>query len=165
MGGLCPRKQVYLESCFFLPTVSFQGHPWILLWCNNHTILVCTQTISTLRIFVLLTTVLVGSSPWPRAWGNGVCTTVVELAISSILYIFSSTDTSYVLWFARSFCPSNRAYYTSVYKCCKAFSPSDITGSWLTSTVLNVGSRAIFLGVECVGFRIQKAYQGKKISV
>ena len=86
-----------------------------------------TQTISKLRIFLLL---------WLNRWdllycqgmslGNGISTSVVEFAINT-LCIFSSTNISHALLFARSYGASNRASCTSAYNLQKALSPSNIT--------------------------------------
>ena len=119
--------------------------------------LVCTGTISKLRRFLFLQL-----SMWDLlcgqgvSLGNGVGASVVELAISCILYIFTSTGISLALWFARSYGPSNRASRTSACNCCKALSPSDVTKRWPTSVIPTIWAGAIFLGVKYIGSRIQR---------
>lgn len=88
--------------------------------------------------------------------GNSVDASVVELAISCVLYMFTSTDISHVLWFARLYGPSNRASRTSAYNFCKALSPSDVTKRRPTSVIPTICAGAIFLGVKYIGSRIQR---------
>lgn len=130
-----------LEHCCDITIIHFGLHP----------------TISKLRIFLLL---------WLNWWdllycqgmslGNGISTSVVEFAINT-LCIFSSTNISHALLFARSYGASNRASCTSAYNLQKALSPSNITRiDWLLWYPQWAG--AIYQCVEYVDSRIQSAY-------